>query len=156
MKEHERWARDVGLDTSAKKGQWEISVTLETTGELPERVQDPRRASFWLKIVPNGWWVVVSLPLDGGKRVRKAHYVSWNPEGERWHELIETLSGVAALPKARVRPRERLEPPSKLRTIRTWLSAVEEKLGITFRRDRPLIESNVKGGAKAMAAWIGG
>jgi hypothetical protein len=150
--ERDRWARSVGLDVSAKKGQWQISVALETTGALPKHALAPSEPSFVLKLVPNGWWVVVSVPLDVGKTVKKWFYVSWSPEGERWKAVVESV-GVAA---SQV-PQETdhgIAPPAKLATICEWLTAVEQKLGIVFRRDRPLIESNVKGGAKAMAAWI--
>jgi hypothetical protein len=153
--ERNRWARDVGLDVSAKKGQWALSVALETTGELPKVALAPNEPSFVLELVPNGWWVVVSVPLDVGKTVKKWFYVSWKPAGERWKAVVETV-GVAASHVPQEAGGVEIEPPTKLATIREWLTVVEQKLEIAFRRDRPLIESNVKGGAKAMAAWIKG
>ena len=44
--------------------------------------------------------------------------------------------------------------PKPLEKILRWLEPVESRLGFAFRRDRPLIQSNVKGGAKATLAWL--
>lgn len=44
-------------------------------------------------------------------------------------------------------------PKEKLATIGRWLTTVERELGTNFRRDRPTIHSNVKGGARAIARW---
>jgi len=133
-KDNARWARRVGLDTSSKGDQWGIAVTLETTGELPGRYRSKKEPYFVLKIVPNGWWIELFV-----SRSNETSYVSWNAKNERWHPS---------------RASKKLEPPKSLATLRKWLTAAEEELGVKFRRDRPLIESNVKGGSKAIEMWI--
>jgi hypothetical protein len=38
--------------------------------------------------------------------------------------------------------------------VTEWMSHVEKTLGVRFRRERPFIRSTVKGGAKAVVAWL--
>jgi hypothetical protein len=143
--ETKRWADEVGLDVSRKPDSWEISVRIETTGKLPP-ILGTGATSFWLKVTPGGWWMVLEYSVPRLRRMKTCSYISWSPRDERWHEQVKQ--------PFRLFKRERLEPPTRLATLRAWLTYAETQAGIRFRRDRPLIQSNIKGGAKAMAAWI--
>jgi len=72
------------------------SVRIETTGELPNPWTSDKQPYFWLKLVPNGWWVVLLLPLGKGKGALKTWYVSWQPKDERWRQFVEGLDLPAA------------------------------------------------------------
>jgi hypothetical protein len=152
LREGERWARDVGLDVSAKPDKWEMTVALETSGELPERFHSGRTVRVWVKIYFGGWWMELSQPVGRWEKI--SSYVSGKPRKDRWHEYFVRGERVPPLPRPTLRKRDRLEPPTRLASVRKWLTRVEEQCGFVFRRDRPLIESNIKGGAKVMAAWI--
>jgi hypothetical protein len=47
----------------------------------------------------------------------------------------------------------RLSPPA-LGTIRAWLARVEQKLGVTFRKDRAYVHCTARGGKRAIEAWL--
>lgn len=148
MKPGGRWAGEQGLATGAKK-RWEISVKLETTGELPDvQWTSGKRPWLWLKIIEEGFWVELGQPLPNRRGTLHSRYVSWLPKKDRWHQWTDG-------PEKRVKQSQKLEPPKTLASFRKWLTYAEGRLGLSFRRDRPGIQSNIKGGAKAMAAWIG-
>jgi hypothetical protein len=83
---------------------------------------------------------------------RKAMYVSWAKPQYRWHLGFESSRSLDVKP--RVRAADKFDPPKSLEKVFHWLEPVESRLGFAFRRDRPLIRSNVKGGAKATFGWL--
>ena len=148
----QRWARARGLDVS-KRETWKIEITLVTTGELPKRVLTGREPELWLHISESGYWLVLNYPFPGARSVeRTANYVSWNAPEHRWHLGFQSSRGV--IEKPRPRAADKFDPPKSLEKIFRWLEPIEERLGFAFRRDRPLIVSNVKGAAKATVAWL--
>ena len=147
-----RWVRARGLDVS-KKPNWQVEISLVTTGELPKRVRSGREPFFWVQISDAGWWMILEYPFPGARGVeRTAEYVSWNKPEHRWHLGFQSSRSLDKKP--RERSVDKFEPPKSLENILRWLEPVESRLGFTFRRDRPLITSNVKGGAKAAFAWL--
>jgi hypothetical protein len=147
------WARARGLDIS-KKRNWQVEITLVTTGELPKRVlTGGREPEFALQICEAGYCIEFWYPLPGVRGVaRKASYVSWDKPQFRWH--LGFASSRSLDVKPRVRAADKFDPPKSLEKIFRWLEPVESRLGFAFRRDRPLITSNVKGGAKAAMEWL--
>lgn len=128
-----RWLKDVGLSVTGKPS-WHIQVVLLTTGKLPPKVW-PARARptmFGFGVSDSWWWV--SLEHEGKK-------FGWQDSTEEGpHHNYTTWTG--------------LEPPTGFAEMFDWLAGIEAQIGKTFRRDRPSIQSNVKGGAAAIKTWL--
>jgi len=147
-----RWARARGLDVS-QRDKWRVEFKLVTTGELPPRISTGRQPEFWLRISEAGWWMILAYPFPGIRGMeREASFVSWQKRQFRWHLAFKSASGLAKKPRARAV--DKFDPPKSLERISRWLESIEPQLGFAFRRDRPLITSNVKGAAKATFAWL--
>jgi hypothetical protein len=131
------WARKQGLDLSKKK-DFDVRVTLGTARTKPKD-DGGKTPSFVLIITKGLWWVLVYMP-DESRRGYSRFSCSREP-GKK----LKLQGDEQELD---------LPPPKTLAKMREWLVIVEEKLGVTFRRDFPLIQSNVKHGADAMRAWI--
>jgi hypothetical protein len=132
MSETREWADAIGLDVRGKP-DWIVGFAIETSGNLPQRQASGYTTRFDLLVSRNVWSVTVA------RRGQTFTYV-WRPRGRAYLDPphLCTLA---------------LTPPKKLATIGRWLTTVEHKLGTKFRRDRPTIHSNVKGGARALARW---
>jgi hypothetical protein len=147
-----RWARARGLDI-AKKPNWQVEISLGTTGELPKRVRTGKKPELWLQISDAGWWMELWYPFPNARGVeRTAEYVSWMKPEHRWHLGFQSSRSLDDKPRERAV--DKFDPPKSLEKLFRWLEPVESRLGFAFRRDRPLIVSNVKGGAKATVAWL--
>ncbi len=127
------WARHVGIDVTRLKPRWKVWATLQTTGDIPPPVWDLCTPCFSLMVRQTGWNVSVFLEAAS---YSFAAYDLTRVDGDG--------------------PRLPLRPPRSLLKVPAWLSGVEQKLGLHFRRDRPLIRSTVYGGASAMSAWLRG
>jgi hypothetical protein len=131
MNDMAKWARAVGLDVRSKP-EWSLQIAIETHGKTPPRIAGGLATRFWIMVSSSCWWV------DVWHRGKNFSY-SWSPYRKMIHH--RTLS---------------FTPPRDLASVGRFLARVERRLGVHFRRDRPVIQSNVKGGAKAVFAWIQG
>jgi hypothetical protein len=129
MSEPREWADAIGLDVGGKPG-WLVGFAIETTGELPKWTWSGYTTRFELSVSRTMWSVRVS------RRAGMIITHVWRPRGRAY-----TYDGAL------------VKPPKKLATIGQWLAKVERELRIRFRRDRPTIHSNVKGGAQTIARW---
>jgi hypothetical protein len=132
MSETREWADAIGLDVRGKR-DWIVGFAIETSGNLPKRTASGYTTRFDLFVTAGIWSVEVA------RRGQTFHYV-WRPRG-RAYVYPPDLCALS------------LTPPKELATVGRWLTRVERKLETAFRRDRPTIHSNVKGGAKAIARW---
>ncbi len=134
MSETRDWANEVGLDVRGKP-DWIVGFALETHGNLPARQNSGYTTRSELFVSRSVWSV------DVWKRGRNFSYVI--RPGFKKDRAYE--SGHKTL---------KLRPPKNLATIGRWLEMIEKTLDAKFRRDRPTIHSNVKGGAKAIFSWL--
>ena len=126
-----RWAKEVGLDITGKP-TWAIQVVLMTTGKVPPNIL-PRHPTCFVLSVSDGWW---SITLD-----HKSLTFGWQDSTEEGPRYSYTNW-------------KQLEPPKSLADVFQWLAKQEALIGKKFCRDRPSIQSNVKGGAKATREWL--
>ena len=126
-----RWARDARLDVSKKPHIWSVRVHIETHGELPRAVWSGKTPRFFFAVTSSCWFLELYY-----KDKRFSYGKVGGETGTSGHKTLQVAT------------------PKTLATLRSWLTGVEKKLRIEFRRDRPFIESNVKGGAQAMVRWI--
>ena len=126
-----RWARDVGLDVSKKADAWSVRAHVETHGELPRAVWSGKTPRFFLAVTSSCWFLELMI--------KDAKFSYGKVGGEKGAPGSKSL---------------KVPSPKTLATLRSWLTEAEKKTGVTFCRDRPLIESNLKGGARAMELWI--
>ena len=122
--ETRRWAKEVGLDVSKRPERWGVDVELTATAA------NRQRSRLMLRVWASCWDVQVD---HGPKHLYYRRFLTERAERD----------GKLAIP-----------PPRGLADVRAWMKRVEKKLGVTFRRDAPVIGSITKGGKPAMAAWI--
>ena len=131
------WLEAVGIDPAGLRPKWKVHVELETHGDIPGPVWSEGRA----------FAEPPAVGLDRGAP-RRPRVVSFR-QADRQARRASRGRHVGGDHAARRRP-----APHTLASIPRWLTRCEEKLDIRFRRDRPRIRSDIKGGAKAMARWI--
>ena len=123
------WATSIGLDTTGKKA-WSVAVTLLTSGKQPGPIAPARATYFFVRVENDMWSVDVG---HAGERFLYSQLGAGAPSG------TGTLA-VGGKPT--------------LANLGAWLAKLEKKYRIAFRRDRPFVESTVKGGAAAAKTWI--
>ena len=129
-KEELAWVDEVGLDVSARPDTWRVNVILEPGNEAPVgryASSIDTRVELW--VTTGGWQLYL---CNAGKE--GTYYPA-----DGWTD--------ATLPDL---------PTPTLATVRELIRTMEKRLGVTFRRDLPLIRTNIPGGTKAITRWLAG
>lgn len=124
------WVKEVGLDVSAKPDTWRANIILEPGNEAPVgryASSTDTRVELW--VTTGGWQLYL---CNAGKE--GTYYPA-----DGWTD--------ATIPDL---------PTPTLATVRDFIHTMEKRLGVTFRRDLPLIRTNIHGGTKAITTWLAG
>ena len=124
------WVDEVGLDVSTTPDTWRANIILEPGNEAPVgryASSIDTRVELW--VTTGGWQLYL---CNAGKE--GTYYPA-----DGWTD--------ATIPDL---------PTPTLATVREFIRTMEKRLGVTFRRDLPLIRTNIPGGTKAIMRWLAG
>jgi hypothetical protein len=144
MKALASWAKRRGLDVSGKR-RWSVWLRLRTKGARPAK--GDFSFTIWEEPDEPRWQLRFEYRMRRGGPLQQAYFYKCDGQGVDWDlSVLRPTNAKWTGPK--------LRPPKSIEDVPSWLARVEKTLDIRFRRDRPRVESSLKGGTAAIAAWI--